>query len=60
MSDEVQQAVKILLRPVADLIYRDPHQWSQRPCATCRAVTSIIGEPFGCDRYRKEKQERKP
>lgn len=35
---------------VASVLERDPHQFSTRPCATCRAVTSILGRPFGCVR----------
>ncbi len=30
------------------LIEEDPHQWSSRPCQTCRAISNLIGRPFGC------------
>ncbi len=33
---------------VADLWEHDPHQWSTRPCPTCREITAIIGRKFGC------------
>lgn len=39
---------------VLDLIYKDPHSWSTRPCPTCRTITAIIGQPFGCNRYQAE------
>jgi len=32
------------------LIEDDPHQWSKRPCPTCRSISSLIGKPFGCNR----------
>jgi len=60
MMDErtfiIQKAARMLIGIMADLIYADPHSWSERPCPTCGAITAILGEPFGCDRYRKEKQ----
>jgi hypothetical protein len=31
-----------------ELIEKDPHQWSSRPCPTCQEVSEIIGKPFGC------------
>ena len=33
---------------VLSLIQIDPHQWSHRPCDTCRQIAQIIGKPFGC------------
>lgn len=37
------------------LIQEDPHQWSTRPCQTCKTVSSLIGRPFGCvmEKYKK-------
>lgn len=41
---------------VADAAFRaieaDPHQWSTRPCGTCRLVTALLQRPFGCDALR--------
>ncbi len=34
---------------VARLIEADPHQWSTRPCPTCRTITAVLGRPFGCN-----------
>ena len=42
---------------VFGLIQQDPHQWSDRPCPTCRAATSILGYKFGCDKYRADRQQ---
>lgn len=47
----IQTAAHVLMDAVCDLIQSDPHQWSERPCQTCRAVSSIIGKPFGCSLY---------
>lgn len=41
---------------VLDLIQGDPHQWSNRPCPTCRPITTMLGRPFGCYRYQADKQ----
>jgi hypothetical protein len=29
----------------------DPHQWSNRPCPTCRAISGLVGRKFGCYLY---------
>lgn len=47
-------AARVLMRSVMQLFQLDPHRWSTRPCATCKAITEVVGEPFGCDRFRKE------
>lgn len=49
----------VLPKAVLDTIYSDPHQWSDRPCPTCRMVTDLTGVAFGCVRYAKAKQQRK-
>ncbi len=36
------------------LIEADPHQWSSRPCQTCRAVSLLIGRDFGCNAAKKQ------
>lgn len=53
MSDQqesaaIRAAVSALVDASLRLIQDDPHQWSERPCSTCRAVSSIVGKPFGC------------
>ncbi len=52
----IKACARLIFDAIANLIYADPHQWSKRPCTTCRAITALLGEPFGCDRHRKEKQ----
>ena len=39
---------------ILDLFDRDPHQWSTRPCQTCKAISALVGKPFGCVRKAKE------
>jgi len=51
MTDEekiIKSAVNIIVEPILELIQKDPHQWSKRPCSTCSAISTIIGKPFGC------------
>lgn len=59
-DDEAKQIVKaaahVLFDAASDAIYEDPHNWSARPCPTCRFVSSILGKPFGCIRYEKQKR----
>jgi len=50
----IQAAACVLLDAALNLIQADPHQWSTRPCGTCRSVTAIIGRRFGCDLYRQQ------
>ena len=44
----IQAAARVLLKAVLRSIEADPHQWSTRPCETCRFVSAIIERPFGC------------
>jgi hypothetical protein len=45
----VQAAASVLIDAALRLIEADPHQWSPRPCATCQAVSAIVGRRFGCN-----------
>ena len=36
------------LQRALQLIQKDPHQWTARPCPTCRTISRICGKPFGC------------
>jgi cytidine deaminase len=49
----IQAAARVLAESAFALIQADPHQWSTRPCSTCRTVTMLIGAPFGCELRRK-------
>lgn len=51
----VQAAANVLMEAVLELLEADPHQFSTRPCSTCRAVSTIIDRPFGCVRKAMEK-----
>ena len=35
-------------KEVTALLSLDNHNWSNRPCSTCRAVTALLGADFGC------------
>jgi hypothetical protein len=48
---------QVLPSAVLDAIYADPHQWSDRPCATCRSVSQLTGRPFGCERFQIERRK---
>ena len=58
-TQEIMKAgVNILMDTVLNLIQNDPHQWSNRPCSTCKSISSIIGNPFGCYVYAINKKVR--
>lgn len=48
VEEQMQAAVRLLLRTALRLLQADPHQWSTRPCPTCQAISAVLGEPFGC------------
>lgn len=52
----VRGMVSLFMDAILKLIQEDPHQWSTRPCSTCRTITSMIDRPFGCDKYRMDKE----
>lgn len=54
MENAVQAAARLLVRAGMEQLYHDSHQWSRRPCGTCRSITRLLGEDFGCIRYAKE------
>ena len=45
----------VVMYTVLDLLQADPHQWSTRPCSTCKKITSLSKRNFGCDLYRERK-----
>lgn len=51
----IRDVARILMETVLDLIQKDSHQWSTRPCSTCRAITNIVGRPFGCYKYAEDR-----
>jgi len=51
---EVQKAAQDIVKIAADMIYKDSHCWSKRPCSTCHAITNMLGFDFGCIRKAKE------
>ena len=39
---------------IANLMNADPHKWSTRGCGTCQTATDLIGQPYGCVKYKAE------
>ena len=48
MEQLLQASISLHMKTILNLIESDPHQWSSRPCTTCRTVSNLIGRPFGC------------
>lgn len=45
--NELKQFNKELIDALR-LIQKDMHQFSKRPCSTCKTISLLIHEPFGC------------
>lgn len=52
----IKAAALVLLEGALSQLQEDPHQWSTRPCPTCRAITSMLGKSFGCYLYADRKK----
>lgn len=39
VEETLHAAARILCQAALDLIEKDPHQWSKRPCTTCQTVS---------------------
>lgn len=55
----IKAAASILLDVVLRELQEDPHSWSDRPCSTCKTISSIVGKPFGCYLYALRNQRSK-
>jgi hypothetical protein len=55
----IQSAAYVLAEAALSVIQADPHQWSERPCQTCKAVGAIFGKAFGCYLYAHQQRERR-
>lgn len=53
-------AARALMSAVLDTLQADPHQWSERPCPTCRAVSALAGRDFGCQLFAKKRARPAP
>lgn len=49
-EDLIRAAVNVVMEPIIRLLEVDGHTFSTRPCQTCRAISSILGKPFGCSK----------
>lgn len=43
-----EQSVKMIPKAALDIFADDQHRFSTRGCATCRNISLLIGEPWGC------------
>lgn len=48
--ESADRTVHLLAETVAQLLERDPHHFSSRPCPTCTAVSALVDRAFGCER----------
>ena len=48
----IKAAALVIAKAALKLFVADQHCWSTRPCTTCRSISDMIGEPFGCIKFR--------
>jgi hypothetical protein len=56
---EVKAVFAVLTEAMLNIIQEDPHQWSERPCQSCKTISAMIGRPFGCYLYAKQRAEQR-
>lgn len=54
----IKAAVQVFTEAILNIIQNDPHGWSTRPCTSCQTISSMIGRPFGCYKFAKDKNDR--
>ncbi len=52
----IQASVTLVAKSALSLFVNDRHRWSTRPCATCRAISELLDEPWGCSLYAIQKR----
>ena len=50
----IEAAALLIAKAALELFVADQHRWSTRPCPTCRSISGLIGESFGCIKYRED------
>jgi len=50
LREVITAAAEMLVDAALRAIEADPHQWSTRPCQTCRTVSALVGRAFGCEK----------
>jgi len=55
----IKAAASVIAKAALELFVADKHRWSTRPCATCRSISGMIDEPFGCIKFRIETLSKK-
>ena len=53
----IQASASILAKAALNLFVADQHRWSTRPCSTCRIISELLGESWGCILYAETKNK---
>ena len=52
--EAVEQSVeRTLLNQTLEMMSNDMHTVSSRPCPTCKFISKVLGQPFGCYKFQK-------
>jgi len=50
----VEQSVeRTLLNQTLEMMSNDMHTVSSRPCQTCKFISNVLGQPYGCYKFQK-------
>lgn len=57
-KDLIQASACLIAKSALSLFVNDQHRWSTRHCVTCRTISELLDEPWGCSLYAiKQKQK---
>jgi hypothetical protein len=47
-KEVIQACARVFAEACLYLLANDQHTFGKRPCQTCRAISTMLGKPFGC------------
>jgi hypothetical protein len=53
-NEEIKEAIRFTVRGALAIFSKDPHRFSTRGCDTCKAISEMIDEPWGCVKMARE------
>lgn len=56
----IENAMRRMVNAALVIWTNDPHKFSSRPCATCRAITALLDEAWGCIELEQGVRKRAP
>lgn len=51
-----ETAINKLIKSALNIYANDPHRFSKRPCQTCKSISCILNESWGCVKLREDRK----